>query len=381
MAASKRAFTGVTLIDPEAIGEPGRAGTLLVEDGAIAGVVSLAEPLGPDWEMVEREGCFLAPGFIDLHFHGELMQARPALFSAALERAAARMPSEGTTAFLATTLAWAREELPGFVQSLAEIIDAQEGPALCLGLHLEGPWISPGSPGAMTRESIRSFSSKDEGHVLDRAGPLLKMVTLAPEQDGAGELLGELARRGAVAALGHTRATGAEIEVGIDRGLRHVTHLFNAMGPMHHREPGVPGFVLGEARLSCDLICDGHHVHRDMVRSAACALRERLLLISDRVDIPVANAVPGPGEPLRLADGTIAGSQISLDRALANLREYAQVSLTEAVAACTLRPARLLGMESERGTLRKGARADLVLLDAAGRVLETWIAGRRVHSQ
>src|SRR6185436_9727595 len=154
----------------------------------------------------------------------------------------------------------------------------------------------------------------------------LRMVTLAPEVAGADALLAELAARGVVAALGHTLASAEQIEGAIARGLRHVTHLWNAMGPVHHREPGVAGTALADDRLTCDLICDGHHVAPAIVRIAARALGERLILITDRLDLPdgaretaLGALVAGEdGAPWRRADGALAGSQLALDAALRN---------------------------------------------------------------
>jgi N-acetylglucosamine-6-phosphate deacetylase len=166
-----------------------------------------------------------------------------------------------------------------------------------------------------------------------------------------------------------------------------VTHLFNAMNPMHHRAPGVAGFALGDDRLSCDLICDGVHVHPAMVRAATRAKGEGLILITDKIEIPPhdeaasfgSGVVVDDGNALRLAGGGLAGSTLELDRAIRNAQEFGAMTRIEAIAASTLRPARLLGIESERGTLRVGARADFAILDDDDRVVETWIAGRRVH--
>jgi N-acetylglucosamine-6-phosphate deacetylase len=379
---AKLAISGAELVDPEAAHV--RRGTLLVEDGRIAGCVVPEEPLGGDWRVVERPGQAIAPGFIDLHFHGELVAAPPARFPDALARAAQRMVREGTTGFLATTVCWPRAQLADAVGALAAAVDgAAAAGAACLGLHLEGPWISAEAPGAMACDAIRPYDARNDREVLVRAGERLRMVTLAPEVEGASALLAELSARGVVAALGHTHASPDCIREAIERGLRHVTHLWNAMGPTHHRAPGVAGTALAEDRLSCDLICDGHHVDPAVVRITARALGERLVLITDRLDVPAgaeesalgAIRAGGDGEPWRRADGTIAGSQLSLDGALRNALRFARLELRDAVAACTLRPARLLGVERERGTLRRGARADLALLDPDGRVVETWIAG------
>ncbi len=377
------ALTGARLIDPDRCGLYDE--TLLIEDGRIVDRVPPRGSLGPDWRRVERPGLLVAPGLIDIHFHGELFDAPPGRFGAALARASDSMPSSGTTAYLATTMSWSDAELGARVSKLADSIstDRRAG-AHCLGLHLEGPWLSEVRPGAMARDAIRPFRADRDEAVLERAGELLRMVTLAPEIAGSDVLLDSLARRGVVASLGHSNATAAQIRAGIDRGLVHVTHLFNAMGPFHHREPGVAGSVLALDRLSCDMIGDGFHVHPDVFRIAARALGDRLLLISDRVDFTGADSsvetAHPPGAPLRLRDGTLAGSQLGLDEAVRNAVQFSGMPLAEAVAAATIRPARLLGIERDRGTLWPGARADLALLDPTGRLVETWIGGHSVFS-
>ncbi len=380
--ANRLAFVGGRVVDPER--PTPRDEIVLVADGRIVDRRPPAErgALADDWQLVDLDGRWLAPGFIDLHFHGELFGAAPEDFGGALDRAAEGMLPAGTTAFLATTVAWGRDELGPRVSALAEVVAARSGDAAaCLGLHLEGPWISPGAPGAMTPGCLRPFEPSRDVDVLERAAGLLRMVTLAPELEGADALLDELAARGVLASLGHSGASADAIENGVARGLRHVTHLFNAMGPVHHRAPGVAGHALAEDRLSCDLICDGHHVHPSIFRIAARALGERLVLITDRVDLETPRWSSGDGAPARLADGTIAGSQLDLAAAVRNARRFADLDPVEAIAACTVRPARLLGIEGERGTLRSGARADLVVIDAEGRVVETWLAGRRVSAR
>jgi N-acetylglucosamine-6-phosphate deacetylase len=190
--------------------------------------------------------------------------------------------------------------------------------------------------------------------------------------------------------MGHSLADAAACERAIGEGARHVTHLFNAMGAFHQRSPGLIGTALGDDRVSCDLICDGAHVHPAAVRLAARAKREKLALITDNVAVPSADenanalssygagVVHDDGVALRLADGTLAGSRLTLDRAVANAESFSALSRLEAVRAVTLVPAQLLGIERERGTLRAGARADFALLDATGAVAETWIAGHCV---
>jgi N-acetylglucosamine-6-phosphate deacetylase len=262
--------------------------------------------------------------------------------------------------------------------------DPDPGLESLLGIHLEGPWISPQALGAHASGAVRPIEAREVAEVLDCGGGALRMVTFAPELPGAPGLQEELARRGVVGALGHSMTQPDDAERVIASGARHVTHLYNAMTQLHHRAPGLPGLALSDPRLTCDLICDGVHVDPRVVRFSARALGERLLLISDRVepapgDAFGSGALRDDGEAWRLPDGRLAGSRLTLERAAANLREFAGASPWEAIAACTLRPARLLGLEAERGTLRPGARADLVVLGPDGAVRETWLRGRRVH--
>ncbi len=377
------------ILDPEAPAP--RAGCVLVEDGRIAALLAPDEPAPGDAAIVDLRGGALAPGFIDLHYHGELVFSRGDQFAAALARSSASLVQHGTTAFLATTIAWPASDLEANVSQIASILThTPAAGAVPIGIHLEGPWINPRAAGAQPEAAIHPFARRAGAEVLDRGHGSILMVTLAPEIEGAQDLLAELERRSILASLGHSLIDADRVPEMVDRGMRHVTHLFNAMGGTHHRHPGAAAAALTEDRLSCDLICDGVHVHPRMVRLAARVKGEQLVLITDRIDLPGDRAEPdavsfGSGElrddgtAVRLPGGELAGSRVTLDRAIRNAIAFGAMTQIEAVAASTLRPARLLGIESERGSLRQGARADLVILDGAGQVCETWIAGRRIY--
>ncbi len=390
---SRKLLRNCVLLDPEAA-EP-RPGALLIADGTIEAVLAPGEVAPDDAEPVNLAGGSVAPGFLDLHFHGRTIFAEPETCTESLRHDAAEQLRHGTTAFLATTVAEAAETLRGRVEALAGWApEASADLAAPLGIHLEGPWINPEAAGAQPSRGIRPAEGAELSALLDRAEGAIRMVTLAPELEGAPQLLATLTQRGVVAALGHSLAEAAQVEEAVERGARHVTHLFNAMGPLHQRAPGLAGTALGDDRLSCDLICDGAHVAPAWVRAAARAKREQLVLITDRIDPPPASAGHGgdaaggfgsgelhdDGVALRLPDGRLAGSRVTLDRSIANAVAFSAMTQLGAVRACTLRPARLLGIEGERGTLRRGARADLAVLDAAGRLAETWLAGRRVFA-
>jgi N-acetylglucosamine-6-phosphate deacetylase len=383
----RRLLQPAALLDPER--EAPVAGALLLDDGRIAGLLAPAEAARVEAERVDLSGAFLAPGFLDLHYHGGLVFPPLAAAGDALARSAAELARHGTTAFLATTVALPQPDLVTLVEALARRIDAGDlAGAQPIGIHLEGPWIDTRAAGAQPESGIRAVSLPEVDTLLAAAAGTARLVTFAPEVEGAAQLLETLARRGIVAAIGHSLAEAPTVERAVAGGARHVTHLFNAMGGLHHRERGVAGFALADDRLSCDLICDGAHVHPDVVRVAARAKGERLVLITDRVE--AASGAPGTGAygagglhddgtAVRFADGRLAGSRLTLDCAARNFRAWTGASLVEAVAACTLRPARVLGCEAERGTLRRGARADLVALGADGAVRATLIGGQRVH--
>jgi len=376
------------ILDPE--GDAPSRENVLLEDGRIRARLRPDDAAPDDAAAFDLDGLRLAPGFVDLHFHGSAVFYDANGAGDALRADSASSARHGTTAFLATTVSRPMTHLGETVTQLASIVSNGPWPgAEAIGLHLEGPWINPGAAGAQPGAGITTFAGPDRAALLDRGEGSIRMVTLAPEMEGAADLQAELSRRGIAAALGHSLASAEVTALAVARGARHATHLFNAMGKLHHRAPGLAGAALNDDRLTCDLICDGAHVHPGMVAVAARVKGDGLVLISDRVEPPETSggpqsfgsgAVRDDGTAWRLEDGRLAGSRVTLDAGLRNLLAFAGVSLLEAVAACSLRPARVLGIEGERGSLRPGARADFAVLDDSLRVRETWIAGRRVYS-
>lgn len=386
---ARKFLHNLELLDPEAAAS--RRACILIDGGRLIDILDPGTSVPEGAESVDLNGRSLAPGFIDLHFHGCLIFASGEALPAAFRATAEALVRTGTTGYLATTVAWNDARMRDFLaQCQAEMTQDRPDASCLIGAHLEGPWINPAAAGAQPSLEIRPFSPNMDLQLLNEGKNCLKMVTFAPEVEGADRLLEGLRERNIVPALGHSCAGAAEIDAAVGRGMTHATHLYNAMGPIHHREPGVAGQVLGDDRISCDLICDGIHVDPAMVRVAARVKAEKLMLITDRI-IPQSVASDalssfgsGPihddGEAIRMRDGSLAGSSLNLDRALRNIQQFGAMSRLEAVAAVTLRPARLLGIESERGTLRAGARADFAILDRNDCVSETWIAGRRVWS-
>ncbi|HEX9994253.1 MAG TPA: N-acetylglucosamine-6-phosphate deacetylase [Acidimicrobiales bacterium] len=329
---------------------------------------------------LDATGLVVAPGFVDLQCNGAGgidLTAEPER----LWEVGALLPRWGVTAWLPTIVtspAAARE------RALAAL---RAGPppgwvgATPLGLHVEGPFLAPDHRGAHPRALLAPPSREVAAGWSRSAG--VRVVTLAPELPGALDLVHDLTGRGVVVSAGHTGASLEEATAAVDAGARWVTHLFNGMAPLHHRRPGIVGAALTDRRLRVGLIADGLHVHPATVAAVWPALRGRLTLVTDAV--AALGAPPGPvplgdrtvtagPDGVRLPDGTLAGSDLSMDRAVRNLAAFTGCPLEEAVAAATAVPCALLG-EADRGTLAPGAAGDLVLLTPEGEVAATIVAG------
>lgn len=330
---------------------------------AAGSVVDAAPPGAP---VLDASGCVVVPGFVDLQCNGgwgiDLLSSPERLWDLA-----ALLPATGVTAWL-----------PTIVTSAPEIVDralaaVAAGPpdgvgvhARPLGLHLEGPFLA--RLGAHDARYVRIVD--DDGWSRDGG---VRLVTLAPELPGARELARSLAARGVVVSMGHSDATAEQALAAIDAGARFVTHLFNAMAPLHHREPGLAGVALADERVHVGVIADGVHVHPVAVTAAHRALRDRLVLVTDAV------AALGSGaDASRLPDGTLAGSTLTMERAVRNLAAWTSTPLADAARHASVAPAAVLG-DDRRGHLRPGAHGDAVVLTADGDVVATVVAGELVR--
>ncbi len=334
--------------------------------------------------VIEASGLLATPGFIDLQCNGGLgidLASEPER----LWELAALLPRWGVTAWLPTIVSTP----PGTIERARATLAAGPPPgwvgAAPLGLHLEGPFLAPAKRGAHPEVLLQAPSLAAIAGWTRDAG--VALVTLAPELEGALPVIEALVASGVVVSLGHTAASAAEVLAGIDAGATWVTHLFNAMAPLHHREPGLAGVALSDPRLQVGLIADGIHLHPTVVAMAQRALGDRLTLVTDAVaalGMPPGDQALGRAQVtvgnggVRLADGTLAGSNLSMDQAVRNLVRFTGCAPATALCAAAEAPARLLG-DRQRGTLAIGGRADMVLLTQALEVVTTVVGGRVVH--
>lgn len=360
--------------------------TDLVFDGTIRSVGGDA----PDAETLPLPaGAVVLPAFIDEHIHGAGGADAMDGTHAALATVARTLAAEGTGAFLATTMTQSPENIARAVSAAGEFIKHPAGGARLLGVHLEGPFIAAAYKGAQPLEYVAQPSSETFDKYQRAAGGCIRIVTLAPEAEGALALIGHLKERGVIASVGHSGAKYGEVAAAIEAGATHVTHTYNAQTPLHHREAGVVGSAMLFDELSCELIADCIHVSvpamRLLVKNKP---KNRLILITDAIRAKGlgdcvselgGQTVYVKGGEARLADGTLAGSVLKMNRAVQNLVEKVGVAFTDAVDCATKNPAADLGIFGETGSIRAGKRADFTVLDAEYNVLLTIVGGEVVY--
>ena len=366
-------------------------GYVLIRDTEIAVVGEGPPPRPAD---IRLDTGVLVPGLVDLQVNGYFGAELDAVRLDEWRMVAGRLPQTGTTAFMPTFIT---APVPRLSAALRQAAGEPGGPAArsrppgarILGVHLEGPFISPLRAGAHNPEWMTEPSPEAIGELLGAGDGILKIVTLAPELPGALEAVARLAAAGILVSIGHTDARASQVVAAAGAGARMVTHLFNAQRPLHHREPGVPGQALADPRLTSGLIADLHHVAQPVCVIAFAAAPDRVFLVTDAaacagmppgrymlggapIELPAGDGVP----PVR-ADGTLAGSALRMDAALANMVR-AGVGLPRAVAAATRIPADLIG-RPQLGRILPGAEADLTWLGEDLRTRATWVAGELVY--
>jgi len=367
---------------------------IVVEKGRIREIVnkeelSTATLIGA--EVIEGKDKYIVPGYIDIHVHGgggsDVMDGN----YEAINQIAIAHSHFGTTSFLPTTMTMNKNKI---IRSLKTIYEAKlkgtEG-AEILGVNLEGPYINPEKKGAQREIDIRKPSIKEFSELNKASGNMIRLVTVAPEMPGAIGFIKYLCKQGIIASVGHTNATYVQTQAGIQAGLSHVTHTFNAMRGLHHREPGVLGAALTSPELTLEIIADGIHIH-PIVLKIITQIREdeKIVLITDSMratgikegtyDLGGQEVTVNKGQA-RLKNGTLAGSVLTMDKSVKNMVNKVDISLPKAIQMASFNPARSIGVENRKGSLEPGKDADIVILNKNLETELTIVAGKVVYKR
>ena len=406
-------LSGAEVVLPDRVLSPG---TVVIDDGRIIDIKTSSTTAGSASNFAFH-GHYIVPGFIDVHVHGvdgfDTLNGRTAVADMA-----SRLPRFGVTGFCPTTVACAPADLRAVLEQVRR---AREAPdplsARVLPAHLESNFISPDYKGAQPLTCLRKPSvalasraggageagaaGRAEGEQefdgaeilseIERGAPDIGIITIAPELDGGIDLITWLTTRGLRVSLGHSGASYDEAQAAIAAGARHATHLFNRMPPLDHRKPGLVGAILQAEEVAAELICDGVHIHPALIRTAVSAKRpSRMMAITDATagaGLPAGTrtrlgdqAITVNESAAFLADGTLAGSVLTMDRAFEMLVTRVGFSPVEAAMMCATTPARELGLVGH-GAIVAGAVADLVVLDAQLAVVQTYVAGRLIYNR
>ena len=365
---------------------------IVVEKGRIREIVnkeelSTATLIGA--EVIEGKDKYIVPGYIDIHVHGgggsDVMDGN----YEAINQIAIAHSHFGTTSFLPTTMTMSKDKIIRSLRSICEAVKKGTAGAEILGIHMEGPYINPEKKGAQKEDEIKKISLKEFLEFNQASSNLIRLVTIAPEMPGAIGLIKYLCKQGIIASVGHTNATYVQTQAGIQAGLSHVTHTFNAMRGLHHREPGVVGAALTSPELTVEVIADGIHIHPIVLKILTKIKEdEKVVLITDAMraaglkegtyDLGGQEVIVAKGQA-RLKDGTLAGSVLTMDKAVKNMVNKIGIQLPKAIQMASFNPARSIGVENRKGSLEPGKDADIVILNKKLEVELTMVASKVIY--
>ena len=365
---------------------------IIVEKGRIREIVNeeeLSTATLTGAEVIEGKDKFIVPGYIDIHVHGgggsDVMDGD----YEAINQVAIAHSHFGTTSFLPTTMTMSKDKIIRSLRSICEAVKKGTAGAEILGIHMEGPYINPEKKGAQKEDDIKKISLEEFLEFNQASGNLIRLVTIAPEMLGAIGLIKYLYKQGIIVSVGHTNATYVQTQAGIQAGLSHVTHVFNAMRELHHREPGVVGAALTSPELTVEVIADGIHIHPIVLKILTKIKEsEKIVLITDAMraaglkdgtyDLGGQEVIVAKGQA-RLKDGTLASSVLTMDKAVKNMVNKVGIQLPKAIQMASFNPARSIGIDDKKGSLEPGKDADIVILNKNLETELSIVAGKIVY--
>lgn len=357
---------------------------LLIEDKKIKDIV----PKGTftEGQVLDVQGNYVAPGFIDLHMHGCVGCDTMDADVSSLNKMARFLASHGTTSFLPTTMTMGFDDIYKSVEAIAEYMDGDYDGADVIGVHLEGPFINPGAKGAQAEEHIVQPNKSILEQWPDSLMDIVRLVVVAPEMEGAEELIKYLTDKGITVSIAHTKATYDQCIRSVAWGITHATHCYNAMTGLHHREPGVVGAIFYMDDVTIELIADFIHVHPAAVKIAINAKGpERVALITDSMEaagleegeyVLGGQKVIVSGGAARLPGNVLAGSTLTQDKALRNVVSLG-FSIEDGIKMLSETPATTIGVNDRKGKLEKGYDADFIVLDKELIVKDCYVKGTK----
>lgn len=361
---------------------------ITIEDGAIASIASREDGTIPAGEVLDYPGATLVPAYFDVHIHGsggaDVMDAT----ESSLTTVGRFLARHGVGAYLATTVSAPVDKTLRSLSGLAKLMTAKLDGARPMGIHIEGPFISHAKRGAHAERDLQLPTLELFNRMWEAAEGHIRLMTIAPELPGADEVIARAVELGVRVSLGHSNASTDDALRGVHAGAVSATHTFNAMRRFDHREPGILGVVLTNDNMFAEIICDGLHVNPTVVSMFWKEKgSERSILVTDAMSatgMPDGNYKLGELE-VRVKDGkciigedTLAGSTLTMDRAVRNFAEFAGVGLDTAATLASRNPARMIGLDAQVGALETGRTADITVLSAKGEVLDTFLRGQRV---
>lgn len=354
----------------------------VVFSNKIEKIVSVEDINTADYEIIDAKGKYVLPGLVDMHIHGYLGADVSDGDAEGIKKMAEGIIKNGVTAWCPTTMTVSKAEIEAAFDAVRSVKNSGEYyGARILGVNSEGPFINAAKKGAQAEEHIL----RPDAEFIKKHADIVKLFTVAPEVEGAAECIQKVTKETDVlVSMGHTNATYEEAVAGIEKGVRHTTHLFNAMTALSHRSPGVVGAALADDKVSTELIADTFHVNKGLFSLVAKLKGEKLCLITDCIragGMPDGDYTLG-GQPVHkegikclMPDGTIAGSVLNLNDAVKNLYENTDLEIHQAVACASINPAKSLGEDKDIGSLATGKRADIIITDEKINVEMTILGG------
>jgi len=368
--------------------------SVLIEGGEIANVLSDARfdklPDSSDYTIIDVQGLMISPGLIDSHIHGIGGYGTEDLSADSIAGMSRKLPEYGVTSFCPTLYPMARDDLDKAITAVVENIGSEPG-AKILGIHMEGPFISKEKLGVQRGEFVHPVDQEYFEHLWEISRGNIITMTVAPELKNMRGLALDAIRKGIILQAGHSNATYEQMVEGIEAGILHSTHFFNAMRTLHQRDPGVVGAILIHPEISCEVIPDGRHLHRAII---TFLIKEKgtskIVLVSDGLK-PAGQEKPpffanneeveyDDGIFYRKSDGTIAGSSLTLNKAVKNVADM-DIPLHEALTMASLNTARTLNRDNICGSLLPGRRADVIVFDQQMQIYRTFVGGKELYSR